>query len=195
MTKRLIRTVLGIMLILGVTGCGEQTTATDQSAATTTAGASHGHSPAGNSAVPYDAQFIDGMIEHHRGAVAMAEQAIKESERPEIKQLAQNIITSQRQEIEQMTGWRERWYPDLPATGGTGMAMGDMSISADAGKPFDQRFIAAMVSHHQGAIAMAQEAKGKAEHAEIKQLADAIITAQTAEVAQLQQWNREWFGG
>ncbi len=144
---------------------------------------------------PFDAQFIDGMTEHHTGAIAMAEQALTESERPEIKELAQNIISSQQQEVEQMTTWREQWYPDLEPTGGMSMSMGDMEISTDTSQPFDQRFIAAMIGHHNGAIMMANEALTKAEHPEIKQLAEAIIKAQESEVAQMQQWNSEWFGG
>lgn len=144
---------------------------------------------------PFDAQFIDSMIEHHNGAIAMAEQALTESERPEIKELAQNIITSQRQEVEQMTAWRQQWYSDLEPTGGMGMSMGEMNVSGDTSLPFDQRFIAAMIGHHDGAIQMAREALTKAEHPEIKQLAEAIIKAQESEVAQMQQWNTEWFGG
>ena len=161
--------------------------------ATSTTGATMDHGTMGSA--PFDAQFIDSMIEHHNGAIAMAEQALTESERPEIKELAQNIITSQRQEVEQMTAWREQWYPDLAPTGGMGMAMGDMELSSDTNQPFDQRFIAAMIGHHNGAISMAREALTKAEHPEIKQLAEAIIKAQEAEVAQMQQWNTEWFGG
>ncbi len=145
--------------------------------------------------VPFDAQFIDSMIEHHRGAIAMAEQALKESQRAEIKQLAQNIIRSQQQEVDQMTSWRTQWYPDVQPTGGMNMEMGDMELSNDTSVPFDQRFISAMTAHHEGAIAMAEEARTRAEHTEIKQLAEAIITAQEAEVQQLQSWNQQWFGG
>ena len=57
--------------------------------------------------------------------------------------------------------------------------------SGDTSQPFDQRFITAMIAHHNGAIEMAREAQTKAEHPEIKQLAEAIIKAQEAEVAQL----------
>ncbi len=170
---------------------GMETTAT---AGAGMGGMHHGAMPA-NSEAPYDARFIDSMIEHHRGAISMAQQALDESERAEIKQLAQNIIGSQQQEIDQMTAWRKQWYPELESTGGMGMEMGDMELSADASKPFDQRFITAMIAHHNGAIAMARDAQTKAEHAEIKTLAEAIIKAQESEVAQLQQWQREWFGG
>jgi uncharacterized protein (DUF305 family) len=143
--------------------------------------------------VPFDAQFIDSMIEHHRGAIEMAEQALKESARDEIKHLSENIIAAQQQEIDQMTAWRKQWYPDLAATPGMGMDMGHMGIRAEASEPFDQRFITAMISHHQGALQMAQEAQAKAEHAEIKELAGAITKAQEAEIAQMEQWQREWF--
>ena len=93
-----------------------------------------------------------------------------------------------------MTAWRQQWYPDLAPTGGMDMGMGDMEISADESKPFDQRFMEAMISHHQGAIDMAQMALQMAEHQEIKTLADAIIAAQQAEVEQMQGWLQEWYG-
>ena len=144
-------------------------------------------------AKPFDAQFIDSMIEHHQGAVVMAEQALAEAEHEELRTLAEAIIAAQTQEIAEMTTWRQNWYPDLVPTGGLAMSMGDMSVSSDESKPFDQRFIEAMISHHQGAIEMAQMAQHMAEHAEIKTLADAIITAQQAEIEQMQQWLQAWF--
>jgi uncharacterized protein (DUF305 family) len=143
---------------------------------------------------PYDAQFIDSMIIHHQGAIDMANQALKEAEKPEIKTLAENIVKAQQSEIAQMQDWRKAWYPDLAPTGGMNMAMGEMMIGTDANKPFDQRFIEAMIPHHEGAIAMAKDAQQKAEHTEIKTLASTIITAQESEIAEMQQWSQQWFG-
>lgn len=142
---------------------------------------------------PFDAQFIDSMIEHHQGAVAMAEQALAEAEHEELRTMADAIIAAQTQEIDAMTTWRQSWYSDLAPTDGMGMHMGEMTISSDESKPFDQRFIEAMISHHQGAIEMAQMAQQMAEHEEIKTLADAILTAQQAEIEQMQNWLKAWF--
>ncbi|MGL4619934.1 MAG: DUF305 domain-containing protein, partial [Chroococcidiopsis sp.] len=50
------------------------------------------------------------MIPHHEGAVTMAQDALKKSQRPEIKQLAKNIISDQQKEIAQMKQWRKAWY-------------------------------------------------------------------------------------
>lgn len=190
-----LQMIVGVLVALALGGCGAQQTGSaaangeDHGAVSGTA---HGSTHA--TAAPYDAQFIDGMTIHHKGAVAMAEQALKESQRPEIKQLAENIITSQNLEIEQMATWRKQWYAGVAVTGGTGGHMGDMHLSSDTSTPFDQRFITAMISHHEGAIEMAKEAQTKAEHGEIKQLAQNIITAQEAEVKQLQDWQSAWFG-
>jgi len=92
-----------------------------------------------------------------------------------------------------MKAWRQEWYPDLPPTAGMAMEMGPMTV-AEGDAPFDQRFIEAMIPHHEGAIAMARDALEKAEHAEIKALAEAIISAQEAEIAQMREWLRTWFG-
>lgn len=60
----------------------------------------------------FDRAFIDNMIPHHESAVAMGQVALDESENPEIRELARNIVDSQRREIEQMQTWREEWYPE-----------------------------------------------------------------------------------
>jgi len=142
---------------------------------------------------PYDAAFIDSMIVHHEGATIMANQALEQAERPEVKALANAIISAQEAEIAQMQAWRTAWYPDLAETTGMAMEMGPMEVPAgDA--PFDQRFIQAMIPHHQSAIIMAQDALQNAERQEIKDLATGISTAQEGEIAQMRQWLKDWYG-
>ena len=58
----------------------------------------------------YDLRYINMMISHHEGAVKMSQDALTKSQRPEIKELAQNIITAQQQEIKQLKTWRMQWY-------------------------------------------------------------------------------------
>jgi uncharacterized protein (DUF305 family) len=170
--------------------------ATSDSAAPTTestggmAGMDHGVIPAEGQ--PYDAAFIDSMIVHHEGAIIMANQALEQAERPEVQELANAIISAQESEIGQMKEWRTSWYPDLAETTGMDMDMGPMEVPA-GDEPFDQRFIQAMIPHHEGAITMAQDALQNAEHQEIKDLAEEIITAQEAEIAQMRQWLQDWY--
>ena len=58
----------------------------------------------------FDLRFINAMIPHHEGAVTMAQDALKKSQRWEIKQLAKEIISDQQKEIAQMQQWRKAWY-------------------------------------------------------------------------------------
>jgi uncharacterized protein (DUF305 family) len=60
---------------------------------------------------PFDEAFIDTMIPHHQSAIGMAGVANEKSKNPRIKELAQNITSAQKREIEQMRGWRREWYP------------------------------------------------------------------------------------
>lgn len=64
----------------------------------------------GKKGVEFDKAFIDEMIVHHEGAVDMAEQALKNADHQEIKDLANDIITAQNKEIAQMKNWRELWF-------------------------------------------------------------------------------------
>ena len=57
-----------------------------------------------------DEHFIEQMIPHHDGAIDMAKLALQKAKRPEIKTLAENIISAQSKEIEQMQNWYKSWY-------------------------------------------------------------------------------------
>jgi uncharacterized protein (DUF305 family) len=54
---------------------------------------------------------MDTMILHHQSAIEMAKVAYEKSENPRIKKLAENIVSAQQREIEQMKQWRKEWYP------------------------------------------------------------------------------------
>ncbi|HEY9604576.1 MAG TPA: DUF305 domain-containing protein, partial [Allocoleopsis sp.] len=57
----------------------------------------------------FDKEFIRQMIPHHQMAVHMASMVL-DSQHPELRTLAQNIIKSQTAEIEQMQQWSKTWY-------------------------------------------------------------------------------------
>lgn len=58
-----------------------------------------------------DKAFLEEMIVHHEGAVDMANAILKDGKHPELKTLAQNIVTAQTNEIAQMKSWLAAWYP------------------------------------------------------------------------------------
>lgn len=62
------------------------------------------------------------------------------------------------------------------------------------GKYSDERFIDAMIPHHEGAVEMAEVGLKNAEHEEIKQLSEEIISAQQAEIEELKSIKQEEFG-
>lgn len=64
----------------------------------------------GPSDAQYDLRFINMMIQHHEGGVAMAENALKNSTHAEIKQMSQKIIDAQKKEIAELKAWRKQWY-------------------------------------------------------------------------------------
>jgi uncharacterized protein (DUF305 family) len=156
----------------------------------------------------FDLRFIDGMIPHHKGAVEMAKEAQQKSQRPEIKKLADDIITAQAKEINELQTWRKQWYPKASnkpmaynAQMGHMMEMSDeqmkgMMMSQDLGAKdaeFDLRFINAMIPHHESAVIMAKDALAKSTRPEIKKLAQDIISSQQAEIKQMQEWKQAWY--
>lgn len=61
-------------------------------------------------AADFDKAFIEEMIPHHQMAVMMANMLKRGTQRPEMEQLADDIITAQTKEIEQMRQWYDTWY-------------------------------------------------------------------------------------
>lgn len=152
------------------------------------------------SSAPYDLQFIDTMIAHHQAAVVMAKAAMEKAQHPELRSMAQNIVTGQEKEISQMRQWRDQWFKDQPlavnmeAAGMVdSMKTMDMSkLGTLTGNSFDLAFIEMMIPHHQGALAMAKEALEKAQHPEIKTLAQGITMTQETEIESMQNWKNAW---
>lgn len=58
----------------------------------------------------FDQAFLSEMIVHHEGAVVMAEAVLEKSKRPELINLANNIIKAQTDEIQMMKGWLTSWF-------------------------------------------------------------------------------------
>ncbi len=149
---------------------------------------------------PFDLQFIDQMTMHHEGAIMSSEHMISDSERSELRQLAENIQQSQSEQIKQMQEWREEWYGDAGQT--SGMAAGTMDqMMGDGmmeemmggsmqgmmgGDVTDEMFLRMMIAHHQLGIEMAEQALEEAEHPELEELAQTIIDEQSAEIELMQ---------
>lgn len=148
---------------------------------------------------PFDAQFLDQMIVHHEGALMSTRAMIADSTRPELRDLADDIITSQSTQLDQMRTWRQQWYPDLASTfamGGSGGAMmsgsgdgmmgasdgGMMSGSMMSGPATDRMYLQMMIAHHQLAVDMAEQAQVQAAHLELVDLAITIAIEQAAEI-------------
>jgi uncharacterized protein (DUF305 family) len=124
-----------------------------------------------------DRAFIDSMVPHHQGAIAMAEVALDNAEHEEINELSQNIISSQQAEIEELKSIKMEEFgtSNVPMEmsqeqmRSMGMMMNPQELANR--EPFDKEFIDAMIPHHQSAIDMAQVALEKSENPKIKELA------------------------
>ena len=150
----------------------------------------------------YDRMFLANMIAHHQGAVDMANLALTSAKHQEIKDMANNIISAQTKEIGDMQNWQTAW--GYPASSGSMMEghssmgmMNDMAGMTDklkglTGDAFDKAFLSSMIEHHQSAINMAYPGQTNAQHEEVKTLTKAIVDAQSKEIAQMKQWQKDW---
>ena len=69
----------------------------------------------------FDEAFISEMIDHHQGAIDMANLAKQNAKHDEIKNLADDIINAQTKEIDQMKSWQKQWgYNVVSSRSGSG---------------------------------------------------------------------------
>lgn len=77
--------------------------------------------------------------------------------------------------------------------------LGALAIAAPASanaprSKAERAFLVDMVAHHAMAVDMAEMAKEKSTHQELKDLADDIIRTQTAEMDRMRKWLKAWYG-
>lgn len=144
-----------------------------------------------------DVTFAQGMIPHHEQAVEMAEIALDPARGAGegVRALATRIQAAQDPEIQLMRGWLTTWGrqeltdmgDDHESHGMSGMMSADdmAELEQTSGAEFDRMWMEMMIAHHEGAVEMAGVVQAGGSAPEVRELAGEIITAQTAEIAEM----------
>jgi len=145
--------------------------------------------------------FARDMATHHAQAVEMATLLRDQSEDPEMRQLAIDIMLTQQAQIGQMQGWLAVWgrplariepamaWMDMPTTGlMPGMADADAinQLRTLTGVEADGQFLQLMIPHHRAGVIMAQAVLDRSEQPAVRALAQAIVRAQESEITYMQ---------
>src|SRR5215212_9232729 len=150
-----------------------------------------------------DIGFLNDMETHHNGAINMSFDYLDRSHDPVVKHFAQEIISSQTQELAAMNGYLNRaGGADVAGDGSVAMAwMGHPVRPADmpgmpteaeraqldqsSGLDADDLFTHLMIRHHAGGIAMAEYAADHGENAAVRDLARTMARVQRAEINEI----------
>ena len=111
-----------------------------------------------------------------------------------VKKLATKIKGAQDPEIQTMTQFLTDWNQSLTMDASmdhsdmmSGMLTAEQlaKLSTLRGAEFDREWMLAMIAHHEGAIDMAKAVLADGKNAAVRDLANAIITAQEAEITEM----------
>lgn len=137
-----------------------------------------------------DERFVDMMAAHHQMAIEMAQVAQQEAQLPEIRRIADNVVSTQQAEIDELRAIKEEAFgsPDVPlimSPEEPSMYAMQMPDQLAGQEPFERAFIDSMIPHHASAIEMASTANMRSNNPEIKRLARGIIDAQSLEIGEM----------
>jgi uncharacterized protein (DUF305 family) len=155
-----------------------------------------------------DVEFMAGMIPHHAQAVLIAGWASSHGARADVRILCERMVIAQRDEIEMMRNWLRDRSEAVPAADATHHRMKMNGIEHDMlmpgmltpeelarldkarGAEWDQLFLAAMIRHHEGAIAMVDQlfmSHGALQDDDMFKFASDLYADQTAEIERMQK--------
>jgi uncharacterized protein (DUF305 family) len=209
-TRTLLTGAAAVAALVIAAGCSNNSGGEQPSGQATTAASPTAQStaPAGEQHNDADVTFAQHMIPHHQQAIEMSDMVLgKQGIDPRVTELANQIKAAQGPEIEKMQGWLTQWGSpqtpmpsDMPGHGSmpTTSAMPSMSgmpgmsgmmseqdmaaLQNAQGVEASKLFLTQMITHHEGAITMAQtEIKGGQYPAAVE-LAQAIVAAQQKEI-------------
>ena len=141
-----------------------------------------------------DVMFAQMMIPHHRQAIELAALVPGRSTSPELLALATRIAGEQQPEIDTMKALLLQWDADPSAGHGGHGGMAGMvdeatmnRLMALSGPAFESLWLQSMISHHRGAIEMAETEIADGRSPDMITLAKNIVAAQQAEIDQMTQ--------
>jgi len=143
----------------------------------------------------HDVMFAQMMIPHHQQAVELSALVPDRSTNPAVVKLAATISGEQQPEITAMKALLVQWEVDPnTASDHSDMPMDGMvddatmaKLQSLKGAEFDTLWLQSMISHHQGAIAMAGGEAAGGQNVDMIAMAEKIVTAQQAEIDQMKQ--------
>jgi uncharacterized protein (DUF305 family) len=142
-----------------------------------------------------DVVFARNMLPHHQQGVELAAMVPTHTLNPDLRVIATHIRADQQAEIQTLnlllTQWHESADHDHGNAGGPdGMAMAGMvdqstidRLRSLDGAAFDTLWATSMISHHQGAITMAQTEIAQGQSADAIHTATLIVEAQQREIS------------
>lgn len=138
--------------------------------------------------------FATMMVMHHQGAISMSNLELSVGTNDSLKRTAQKIINEQQQEIQQLKTILSGITVDNTDTVFTAehkAGMEKMGKTADVQiitGDIDNDFATLMMVHHQSAIDNASSYLHHGNNAQLKTIANKIITSQTMEIEELANW-------
>ncbi len=141
----------------------------------------------------FDVDFANMMVEHHQGALDMAQVEASQGKDETMKSKAQEILTKQKKEQQELKDFVQSYKPS-GMKHGEGEMQKSMSKMMDKMKSMqmignvDKDFATMMSSHHEDGISMSKMELKNGMSDKLKQMAQNGITDQQKDIKEFKAW-------
>jgi uncharacterized protein (DUF305 family) len=152
----------------------------------------------------FDRDFANVMLLNHQEAVDISKMAVTSAKDPEIKEMAQRMVTDHESEIEDLkkfvaehdtTSVDHKTSPNHTHEGGEHHEFADdlnTMMSTMASKSLtgdvDRDYVTLMLAHHQNAVSLEEDEVTHGQHAQLKSMAKEMMADDKKEITKFEKW-------
>jgi uncharacterized protein (DUF305 family) len=154
--------------------------------------AMHSDEPGAMMAAKSDGELAAMLIEHHQGAIRMAQREQAQGEDPKVKQLARDTARKQARELDQLQEIAQKYgaKPHMPEKMQQKQQQSEQMLQQAKGRDLDEQFLHQMIEHHQDGIAMVKASQPNLKDQKLRDLTQKMIKDQQEEIEKMQKMHQ-----
>ncbi|HEX2999728.1 MAG TPA: DUF305 domain-containing protein [Armatimonadota bacterium] len=157
-------------------------------------GPSAAQKKAQNHTATFEQTYMRNMMDLNASGMLIAQMAQRKAVHRDLRNLAQGMILSQKNENQQLRTWLASWYGVKRQSQIRPQDRQMLNTLRNlSGKEFETRCLTYMINHENEAVTMSRQALQRAEHRDLRNFAQKVINERNGNLTKMHNWQRTWY--